>query len=158
MNFECYGPFALDWYSDVKQWKSEFWKSIESNQELEGLKNAIGCYVFCMKHGDTYTPWYVGKTENKIGFEGEVFTDHKYYIYQKLIEKDKTRHQPCFMFFPLMTYEHWNFSKNRSEGSKHIDWLETTLISMAYSVNRKLKNDKKTSLSLIHISEPTRPY
>jgi len=86
MIFECYGPFALDWYTDESQWKSEFWKSVESNPDLEGLKNAIGCYVFCLKYGDTYMPWYVGKTENKIGFEGEVFTDHKYDIYEQLIE------------------------------------------------------------------------
>jgi len=145
MNFECYGPFELDWYKLVEQWQKLFWDSVDEQLSFNGLSTAMGIYIFCLKHGEKITPYYVGKTVNKKGFKGEVFTDHKYAIYENLIENEKIRHKPCFMFFPLMTDESWNFSNNRSHGAKAIDWLETTLISMAYAVNNDLKNDKKTS-------------
>lgn len=150
MNFESYGPFELDWFSDAKQWRKEFWDNVDKKLGFEGLAGAIGIYVFTLEYGGKHLPWYVGKTVNQDGFSGEIFTDHKYEIYQKLIETDKQRHKPHFMFFPLMRDvgdDEWDFSANRSEGGKQIDWLESTMIGMAYAVNRELQNVQKTKFA-----------
>ena len=143
MNFESYGPFELDWNDDSTQWRANFWKEIEAQERYEGLSSAIGCYVFCLKYGNKLAPWYVGKTVNQYGFKGEVFESHKVDHYDELME-EKSRHKPHLMFFPLMTEETWNFSKNRSQGEEQIDWLETTLIGMAYAANPELRNSSKT--------------
>jgi len=146
MNFESYGPFKLDWEDETHRWRANFWNEIESQEKYEGLSTAIGCYVFCLKFGDKYVPWYVGQTINQNGFKGEVFESHKIDHYDELME-EKPRHKPYLMFFPLMTEEHWNFSKNRSQGKEQIEWLETTLISMAINANPDLRNSAKTMYS-----------
>ncbi|WP_416876947.1 hypothetical protein [Litorimonas sp.] len=144
MNFECYGPYELNWWEDNDRWRADFWKQVEA--EYDGLSEAIGCYVFCLRFGEKYLPWYVGQTLNQYGFKGEVFESHKVLHYEELMD-EKQRHQPFLMLFPLMTEENWNFSKNRSKGSEQIDWLETTLISMAYSANPEIRNMSKTAFS-----------
>lgn len=143
MNFDSYGPFELNWEDEASQWRANFWQEIEQQEKYEGLSSAIGCYVFCLKYGDNFVPWYVGQTINKNGFKGEVFESHKIDHYDELIE-EKPRHKPYMMFFPLMTEEHWNYSKNRSQGKDLIDWLETTLITLAYAANPDLRNSSKT--------------
>ena len=142
MNFETYGPFEINWWKDNDRWEADIWKGIE--EVCEGLSAAIGCYVFCLRWGDKYLPWYVGKTINKNGFKGEVFQKHKLDHYENLMNV-KPNHKPHLMLFPLMTDEHWNFSKNRSQGSDTIEWLETTLITMAHAANPEIKNKSKTS-------------
>jgi len=142
MNFESYGPFELDW-EDENRWRANFWNAIEQQEKYEGLSSAIGCYVFCLRYGDKFVPWYVGQTINKDGFTGEVFQSHKVDHYNAIMAI-KPQHKPHFMFFPLMTAEHWNYSKNRSQGAAQIDWLETTLISMAYAANPEIRNTSKT--------------
>ena len=143
VNFETYGPFALDWEDDAHRWRANFWSEIEAQEKYEGLSSAIGCYVFCLRYNSNYVPWYVGQTINKQGFKGEVFESHKIDHYNELME-EKPRHKPYLMFFPLMTGEYWNFSKNRSQGKGQIEWLETTLIGMAYQANPDLRNSAKT--------------
>jgi len=145
MNFESYGPYRIDWWEDESpRWRANFWKDVEA--EYEGLSSAIGCYVFCLRFGDKYVPWYVGQTLNKKGYKGEVFEPHKVEHYENLME-EKSRHKPYLMFFPLMTENTWDFSKNRSQGAEQIEWLETTLISMAYAVNPDIRNTSKTAFS-----------
>lgn len=143
MNFDTFGPFELDWSDDAPRWRANFWKEVESQEKYEGLSSAIGCYVFCLKYGTKLKPWYVGQTINENGFKREVFEPHKVDHYNELMEHKPT-HTPCLMFFPLMTHETWNFSQNRTQGSEQIDWLETTLIGMAYAANPDLRNSSKT--------------
>ena len=143
MNFDTYGPFELDWDDDTPQWRANFWKDVEAQEKYKGLSTAIGCYVFCLRYGDKLAPWYVGQTINQNGFKGEVFESHKVDHYDELME-NKSRHTPCLMFFPLMTEDSWRFSQNRSQGEAHIEWLETTLIGMAYAANPELRNSSKT--------------
>ena len=38
------------------------WKKIE--RKNPGLSRASGRYIFSMKHGKNFKPWYVGKAEN----------------------------------------------------------------------------------------------
>tara|TARA_R110000868_G_scaffold336665_1_gene597586 strand:- start:46 stop:567 length:522 start_codon:yes stop_codon:yes gene_type:complete len=139
MLFESFGPFEID-RNFEGQWKREFWLQVD--ERLAGLRNSVGCYAFCLQHGETVKPWYVGQTINKAGFEGEVFTDHKREHYSYLLEL-KPKSRPVMLLFPLVT-DNWKLSKNRSSSKSVIDWLETTLIGMALSKNPEIANVSKT--------------
>lgn len=139
MNFESYGPFELD-RKFSHRWRSKFWKNVETTEPH--LSNTIKCYVFCLQFGSKTLPWYVGQTINQNGFQGEVFQQHKVDHYRDIMAKN-SRHRPMIMLFPLMTDTYWNFSKSRKTGLGAIEWLETTLISMALSVNPEIANTSK---------------
>ena len=44
MQFDVAGPFAFNPNTNEKQWKGEFWKNIQTHNNLVGLDLAIGCY------------------------------------------------------------------------------------------------------------------
>lgn len=91
-------------------------------------------------------PWYVGKTTAQAGYYGEIFTDHKLRHYENIMrpsDDEYRRGTPFIIFFPLVT-ETWRFSNNRSSSAKYVDWLETTLIDMAFSRNPTIANKSKT--------------
>jgi hypothetical protein len=72
MNFDVFGPFEIPRTSSltiIEHEKQAVEKvSKDANNEngepkgRPGLSNAPGCYVFVMKAGKGYTPWYVGKS------------------------------------------------------------------------------------------------
>lgn len=143
MYFNSFGPFYI--HKDFPNgWRSEFWNRIEKREE--GLSTAIGCYVFCLKHGKKTLPWYVGKTVANNGFRDEVFEiKHKIPLYRQFIKKF-SYHRPSILLFPLLTETKWAFSKNRSEGGSTITWLEKTLIGMALARNPEIANIATTKL------------
>lgn len=145
MNFESCGPFEFP-RKRAGYWRRDFWHEVELS--WEGLSAAVGCYAFCLKHGRTVRPWYVGKTVAKGGFRDEVFTPHKLDHYQTILAPAETegayrRGHPCILLFPLVT-DTWQLSANRSSSQPYIDWLETTLIGMALSQNPEIANTSKT--------------
>jgi hypothetical protein len=74
MNFGTWGPFEFEFGGNFKS----FWAQVDSQAQYFGiepsdLRQAIGCYLFAIKRGDSYKPRYVGKTLAQAGFEGEIF-------------------------------------------------------------------------------------
>lgn len=144
MQFDVAGPFEVNLYSTDKQWRANFWKNIDYPDYLEGLENAIGCYVFCVKRRkrNETKPWYVGQTA-KQGFWHEIFQDHKIRKYETVpaIRYKYKDAMAQIILFPLVTPVHWKVAKNSFPGCERaIEWLETDLISKAIAVNPKLKN------------------
>jgi hypothetical protein len=89
MRYEIYGPFWAP-RTEAKARGEDlraFWDDIEA--AVPGLPRAIGIYVFSTCHGDNYTPWYVGKTNAKTGFRGEIFQDHKLSHYVSAQQRKK---------------------------------------------------------------------
>jgi hypothetical protein len=73
--FEPYGPFVVPIESGgVPKNLKKFWEGVEAQKP--GLSEAVGCYIFAVKRGPDYVPWYVGKTI-KLGFKSEGFQLHK---------------------------------------------------------------------------------
>ena len=144
MHFESYGEFDLDRaFYELKKGKASRTKFIKELDEFkEGLSRAIGCYVFCLKHGVKITPWYVGKTTKS--FALEALHDRKLDKYGEAI-RDNKRHIPCMLFFPKMTPKD-KFSKTENKQNLEIDWLETNLISIALKKNTDLINTSKTRM------------
>jgi len=58
--FDVYGPFAIGRdQGQIVRGQGALWEDVETADE--GLSSAIGCYMFCLQHGDNLMPWHVGK-------------------------------------------------------------------------------------------------
>lgn len=150
--FETFGPFLVPRSpgQSLTRPVSDWWDDID---ELTGytISRSIGCYMFAM--GDArIKPWYVGKTVNKRGFREEVFTDHKLGHYNWVI--DNYRGPPSIYLFPMITKsfdQDWRLSKGWSN-SAPIEWLERTLMGMAYSQNPEISNSRDlTFFRTVHV-------
>jgi hypothetical protein len=144
--FDVYGPFDIGRDEGrVRRPQVDFWAAVQDDDE--GLESAIGCYMFCLAHGETIKPWYIGKTLAAGGFCSEVFTPHKLLVYNECL--DYRRGRPQLFLFPMMTgdaSDAGRFSRNRSQGRTIIDWLEKTLMGMALQRNDELWNLRDTTL------------
>ena len=133
--FDVYGPFDI-----VREGRAcarpqaGFWKQLEYEDDLD---SANGCYMFCLKNGESYVPWYVGMTVSQRGFRGEVFQGHKLDIYDEIM--DERRGAPVLLLFPLLTPNEEKFSKANGERPT-VEWLEKTLMAMAFRRNPEIWN------------------
>jgi hypothetical protein len=109
----------------------EFW----SGEEAKKIQNKKGCYIFCLKNGPGYTPWYVGKTDRT--FKLECFTDNKLKKYNGLLHSGNNQGIPC-MFFVT------DLQTNRSINSGIIKDMETYLIQKGVKKNLNLLNIAQT--------------
>lgn len=148
MHFHTWGPFRFEkTLATESRWKAEFWQDQVSKQETSygwpggDIKSAIGCYMFATKTRTKYTPWYVGKTTAKLGFQSEIFQPHKLDHYASALEVSKQTHGFIFLF-PLIAK---NGKLSHAKSSYFtIAWLEKTLIGMALSKNPALLNLRDT--------------
>lgn len=146
MRFDTYGPFRVDTVErKVTGSQREFWAEVDAHATRYGygsgeLSQAIGCYALVM-YSRVYRPWYVGKTLAQAGFRGEVFQPHKLGIYSEYTSE--RRGTPYMFLFPLIT-DSGRFSKARATSEGVIDWLECTLIGMAFAKNPLLRNVSHT--------------
>ncbi len=142
MRYEVHGPF---WSPRVQsEARAEalraFWD--EMQDMVPGLPCAIGIYVFSTCHGNTFTPWYVGKTNAKAGFRGEIFQDHKLGHYVDASELK--RGHPAIHLIAKVEPVRGNFCKASQQSGREIDELETVMIGMALRANPDVRNSKKT--------------
>jgi hypothetical protein len=142
MNFEPYGPFPLRPYVDQEEgrWKNDFWTMVDKAEP--NLSEANGIYVFSLKYGSKFTPWYVGKTCSEKGFKGEVFQGHKMNHYYA-VAGDR-RGAPHLHLVAHVEEHRRNFCPYTGRGDRAIERVETYLIGMAIGANPDLRNDKKT--------------
>jgi hypothetical protein len=118
---------------------SKFWKDAES--KIEGIKKAKGAYIFGLQHGKSYTPVYVGKTDNC--FYSEALHPHKELHYTNCINDERKR-KPIIILIAALT-DKGGFSSMKNDYSKRLmDWLETFLIGYALRKNKDLYNTSKT--------------
>jgi hypothetical protein len=161
MIYDVCGPFEVPRSGGHldKSGLVDFWDDVEDWYEEPGLSRAIGIYVYSSRHGDSYTPWYVGKTCAKQGFKGEVFQDHKVQHY--LASAEFKRGVPLVHLIPRLTPTTFAFSRPSDAARKDVDTLETMIIGMALRANPNVRNDKKTwfnkNCSVPGIIGPARP-
>jgi hypothetical protein len=142
MQYEVYGPF----YAPVRQGEATgqalaaFWDQVGAMHE--GLPRAVGVYVFSMSHGTNFTPWYVGKTNAKAGFRGEIFQGHKLDHY--LSARERKRGIPRMHLIAKVEENRRNFCRPSARSGREIDELETVMIGMALRSNPDVRNSKKT--------------
>lgn len=136
--FEPYGPFVvpvlnLDRGRVVSTDQlDEWWEELDLDQE--GLSTGRGVFVFSLKAGKGYTPFYVGKTSRQ-DFEHECFTPHK---------RDKYNHALASRsgtpVLSLIAYP----TRRGAVNHNAIDQLELELIQYAYERNPDgLRNERR---------------
>lgn len=134
--FSVFGPYPIDRNKvGEKRWQREAWTEVD-DEVGAGLSNAIGAYVYSLKHGKKLTPLYVGIT-NK-GFRHEVFAIHNLYKISHNWRKEKGT-----IVLHLLAKKknvHAGFSKNVAVGL--LETLEVLLIFMCRRSNKKLINKK----------------
>ncbi len=109
------------------------WEKIEEEENKPGLRNASGCYIFSIKHGNNFKPWYVGKAE-KTRFSTEVFNKRNQKMCRDILKKPGKIN---LFLLPKLTPT-GRFA--RPQPSRHIQHLEVHLISWALKRNENLSN------------------
>jgi hypothetical protein len=142
MRYEIYGPFWSPRFESEARGEAlrGFWDIIEGFED--GLSRAIGIYVFSTCHGDNFTPWYVGKTNAKAGFRGEIFQDHKLDHYIGASQRKKG--YPAIHLIAKVEPTRGNFCRASERSGREIEALETVMIGMALRANPEVRNSKKT--------------
>ncbi|MCB2087097.1 MAG: hypothetical protein H6919_11335 [Sphingomonadaceae bacterium] len=145
MFFVPYGPFDIREVveSENRFRKKDFWETVEARPDYKGLSWANGLYIFSIKFGSNFKPWYVGKTCSRYGFSQEVFQPHKIRHYRKVCKKN--RGSPHLHLIAKVEGQRGNFCRASGRSDKQIDAVESYLIGMALAHNPKLRNNKKTS-------------
>lgn len=119
----------IKWIHDEQV--SEFWQ----DEHAKALKEKIGCYVFALRAGRGYTPWYVGQASKS--FEQEIFTDHKVHKkYNSVLRKGRQG-------TPVMLFVCRNDNR-RKIAQPELNSLETFLIQSALFKNPELTNIQGT--------------
>jgi hypothetical protein len=138
--FQVFGPFPFDTTKGVSHPKRllQFWSDREADGCPEGLPEAVGVYVWTFKEGAKRIPWNIGIT-SKQGFKGR-FTQKELSI-RKL--QDERPNAEIEVYLLARRTKTGGFSRTRQK--KLNDWLETTLIGAAYSINPEgLRNTAKS--------------
>jgi hypothetical protein len=110
-------------------------KNFWENETAKELAAKNGCYIFAIKAGRGYTPWYIGQASKSL--KSECFQDHKRSKYSAVAFDEKIPGTPV-MFFIIPP-------GNKKKVPKEIlNDLEKTLIQAAKIKNPELLNIKKT--------------
>lgn len=140
--YEPYGPFNVPIESGrVSKDLKEFWKEVEARKP--GLSEAVGCYIFAVKRGSGYVPWYVGKTV-KLGFRGEGFQPQKrLYLASLGTLEDGTIRLYLIARVTKPGKLRGKYGRNVKQGQDgKITVLEERLIGLALAKNADLANVK----------------
>lgn len=143
MKFSIHGPISLGRNSNGKIDRSSHAKNkfLEDAENIEqGLSKAIGCYLFGIKYGDSFKPYYVGMA-SKTSFLRECFGSHKKVIYNEAL--DDQYGIPALFLIAKRTKKS-KFTKPSKNYLKSLEWLESFLIGICIDKNPKLKNITKT--------------
>jgi hypothetical protein len=150
MKFEPYGPFKLprtDGEIDCSR-RNSFWNSIEPKHP--SLRGAVGCYIFALKAGQGYRPWYVGKTD-KQSFERETWNDRNLLNYGRIIRKHKGL--PMLFFIAKLTPQGRFQKPTKRKKIGAVVKLEEMLIATCLQRNSELLN-KRTIRYQINLQVP----
>ncbi|HRK04437.1 MAG TPA: hypothetical protein PLW14_04995 [Chlorobiota bacterium] len=139
-DLEIYGPVPIPYQRNGrgsakqigKNEAKEFW---ECEQACE-ISNKQGCYVFALKAGRGYRPWYVGKATKSM--RQECTGLHQLSHYNEVLFKGNKGTPVLFFVVP---------GGNKVKVSKTIvDEIETFLIQTVLTKHPEIQNIQKTNL------------
>lgn len=154
------GPFAVDIERPKKYWRKLPDNIIDkffAPTRCEKYKTKIGVYIFARKHGDSYTPIYIGKSTNS--FFAEVFNPSNRLTYNDAI-MEMNGSFVIFLILPIDVDNDDSWASNYKEvthrRSCEIDDIETYFIYRASKVCSCLKNKQKRRVSEWYINDVIR--
>jgi hypothetical protein len=130
------GPFEIDYElnGSAKRVSRSDGVAFWSFEGVSHLRNKQGCYVFAIRAGKGFTPWYVGQASN--GFEQESFTDHKRDHYNDALFRGRRGTPVLFFVTPP--------GSKRKVAQKELTHMEKELIQYALAKNPDLCNIQHT--------------
>lgn len=130
LEFEVAGPYS------VRRKKMPKGKIIDENslselwEKVGDVRHEKGIYVFGIRAGKGFTPYYVGKTNNR--FENECSNSHKLNVYKTALMFGNGR---PVIFFLVQKNE-----TKRINNDKKLRRVERFFIQIAYNKNKDLLN------------------
>jgi hypothetical protein len=113
-----------------------------------GLSDACGCYVFAIRAGKGYTPYYVGQGCQQAMLDEALNVSNRE-KYNKVCSESNG--MPVIFFLPMVTPT-GRYRKKSNGSLPAIDFLERWIIATAIQKNRELINNKETRfLRNIHV-------
>lgn len=145
MNFDFRGPYKIQWSrDDNKDRKIDRNELLELKRELQSqnLGRCRGCYMFTLKYGDKYIPYYIGQAVQNDLITESFAKKHKLEIYDDVVKEG--RGWPYIFYFPKLTPTGKYAGTAKKGSDRSIDFLEDFLIASALQKNSGLRNVKKT--------------
>ena len=152
MRFDVTGPFDLGRHGKKSLITKQ--SQVDLKHQLKnlnaGLDDSCGCYVFALKAGRGYTPYYVGQACRR-GIIDEALNSGNREKYNKVCSESKGT--PVIFLIPMLTPT-GRYRKKRTNGNLGaIDFLERWLIATAIRKNPDLINNKEPRfLRNIHVA------
>ena len=151
IQYKAYGEFLVPLgHPDPRHQKTtidkaalpNFWSSVDEMHP--GLSSACGIYIFGMRAGGGFTPWYVGKCNAKSGFKRECFSREKGSKYEEFLKRPEIqRGTPVLFLLPKLGTK-LPFAKFSARHDPEIGWLEKEFIQLGILANPKLINRQST--------------
>jgi|GEM_PF-661280 len=151
IQYKAYGEFLVPrGHPDPRHQKTTidkaalpgFWSSVDEMHP--GLSSACGIYIFGMRAGGGFTPWYVGKCNAKSGFKRECFSREKGSKYEEFLKRPEIqRGTPVLFLLPKLGTK-LPFAKFSARHDPEIGWLEKEFIQLGILANPKLINRQST--------------
>jgi hypothetical protein len=151
MHFDVCGPFRIP--RNQAKTLIDCGRLSELSDEVErscpGLTIACGCYVFVIRAGKGYRPWYVGQTKKKALLK-EAFNPSNINKFNVVLNDQAGT--PMIFFVPMLTKSGNGFRKP-NDRLESINFLEKWLIAEAFRKNPKLINLQNTKyLKDLHVT------
>ncbi|WP_147262616.1 hypothetical protein [Roseiarcus fermentans] len=151
MNFGAEGPFELRRYglkSLINNDTISFLRAALEKFDL-GLSEACGCYVFAVRAGRGFTPYYVGRAEKR-SILNESLNPSNIIKYNNVISNIKGT--PTMFVLPMLTPQ-GRYRKLATGELGSLRFLEKWLIAQCIEKNPDLVNNKETKfLRSIHVT------
>ena len=148
MNFGAEGRFKLERHGPKKLINKDTKEAFRAALDL-GLSDACGCYVFAVRAGKGYTPYYVGRAE-KNSLLNESSNLSNIGKYNDVISY--TTGTPVMFVLPMLTPQ-GKYRKLATGELGSLRFLERWLIAQCIEKNPALVNNKETKfLRSIHVA------
>lgn len=153
MKFNVYGPYKIPKtiYRKSKLITKDSIEPLQANIDNEELVNGCGCYVFAIRAGKGYTPWYVGQAA-KMRLLVEAMNSNNREKYNKILGDHAGT--PVLFLIPKLTNSGKLAKPTKSKNGelKAVTFLEEWLIASALQKNPKLINKQNTHfLKNLHV-------
>jgi hypothetical protein len=152
MQFDVAGPFELSRHGAKQIITKNSLKELKPELDAweEGLSDACGCYVFVLRAGKGFTPYYVGQACKRAIVEEALNPSNREKYNEVLGEGQGT---PMLFLIPLRTPTGKFRKKKQADGKlSAVEFLERYLIATAIEKNPNLINNKETRfLRKIHV-------
>jgi hypothetical protein len=148
MIFEPFGPFELQrCISGVDQTTKKKFRQDVAKQD-RSLPDAVGCYIFAIRAGKGFTPWYVGKTE-KQSFQDRIWQGGHFMDFNHVLCGNKGTPVVFLLAWKTRKGNFRKATKRKSSGS--ISSLEEMLIGTCLQRNSELLNRKLVKYKAMHV-------